>query len=871
MPVCWVNWNCAEALNANVYPKFKREASYYNIVREIVLAQPDCFIRQSFKIDEYGTASELLRWRDELTLAGWNSRMKGISAKLNLLADIEDLAIKKGVNIKGESDRWRTVMNADTAVLQAGDAMIIHFPREHLPPYLTHFFDKLVQSGISCIYKFPETSIAPKGTNLEKIQKALLLQKKEVLDPLDPVDKESFRIFRFHRQVSAMEWVVTQNYSSDTVFINSDNRSFDIMQMLFGNPLSGSSLPDANPEIVQMFKLGCSLFLRPLNVYNLLSYLQISLHPLNSSLRRSLTNVIITQGGIVNPEWEKVIAGFITEKNENQTRREQEIMTFLPLGKGNNDIISLSSMKSYVNELRTWASKTLIVMSKDPLEEKDELILQQFSSLINFCNAFIIILNGQTTYTVTSEKLRSWILSVYKPTKYYNNQAQARSRFVTGSPAAFADTAEKVVWMDLYNGTPKASLFEFLSDSEFKTLTDQGILLWSEEEQIKAQLYEQKLAILNCRSRFTAIVPEKDKGEPLNAHPILVQLAAQFKNLKSTESINPVPEGEKIDIAQHTLPETAFMIDMEEKKLFTPREKESYSSISELIQNPLDYVLNYQAKLSGSNVIELSDEKRTMGNVAHLFIEQLVIDSEKDLQKMKQLTANDFQNRLSRAVLRKGAVLLLDENKILLTRFTGQLRQSVNNLLDIIQTNNLKVVGCEVLKECKLTEKLQMGARIDLLLSDSNSDSVIFNMKWTSSKTYYSKLIKENRALQLEVYSQVLKLAEPGSQISAVAYFDLSHGRLETSYRFTGDHIYITAPDNTEDIFKQAMNSYSYRWRQLQDGIIEVAEQMDLEDLDYHNDGDTKNLFPLETDYNKKNLKAINSFSNFLTFKGGLK
>ena len=61
----------------------ERQANYYNAVKLVAEAQKDCFIKKSFQIDEYGVASELMRWRDELILAGWKAAIKGVSEKLD--------------------------------------------------------------------------------------------------------------------------------------------------------------------------------------------------------------------------------------------------------------------------------------------------------------------------------------------------------------------------------------------------------------------------------------------------------------------------------------------------------------------------------------------------------------------------------------------------------------------------------------------------------------------------------------------------------------------------------------------------------------------------------------------------------------------
>jgi len=155
-------------------------------------------------------------------------------------------------------------------------------------------------------------------------------------------------------------------------------------------------------------------------------------------------------------------------------------------------------------------------------------------------------------------------------------------------------------------------------------------------------------------------------------------------------------------------------------------------------------------------------------------------------------------------------------------------------------------------------------------LCDKSSSYVIFDMKWSSGKTHIRQL-EENRALQLEVYKAVLKKAEPDKTVSTVAYFILTSGMLLTTGNLTGQNVKVITPENGDDIFKLAVNSYSYRWEQLQEGIIEAAEKLPLVNLDYHNDSVEKGLYPLEADYTDKDLKAENGFSKFKTFKGGLR
>ena len=91
----------------------------------------------------------------------------------------------------------------------------------------------------------------------------------------------------------------------------------------------------------------------------------------------------------------------------------------------------------------------------------------------------------------------------------------------------------------------KHAVHQFLNAAEQKHFTDNGLMIWSEEAQLKSQLYSQKMAILSCKSKFTLIVSDKDKGEKLSAASSCG--SAYLHNsqiLKKLELKDPDPDGE---------------------------------------------------------------------------------------------------------------------------------------------------------------------------------------------------------------------------------------------------------------------------------------------------------------------------------------
>ena len=90
-----------------------------------------------------------------------------------------------------------------------------------------------------------------------------------------------------------------------------------------GQPVVNSTATNSNPQLLQLFKLGLSLFARPLNVYNLLSYLQIPGNPLGG-VSYKLARVLSDEGGI-NETWKEVIKEYDFTDDEGKNRRAEKL------------------------------------------------------------------------------------------------------------------------------------------------------------------------------------------------------------------------------------------------------------------------------------------------------------------------------------------------------------------------------------------------------------------------------------------------------------------------------------------------------------------------------------------------------------------
>jgi hypothetical protein len=157
-----------------------------------------------------------------------------------------------------------------------------------------------------------------------------------------------------------------------------------------------------------------------------------------------------------------------------------------------------------------------------------------------------------------------------------------------------------------------------------------------------------------------------------------------------------------------------------------------------------------------------------------------------------------------------------------------------------------------------------MVGYIDMTLEDANHHPVVFDFKWTSSKSYYRDLLIANRSIQLELYRTMLS-AEKRDSVERTAYFLMPEGHLYSKEHFDGIHCTQLQAENNANIVEQLRQSFFYRKKQLDEGRVEVGEAFPVSMLDYFNDTADKNLFPLSTD--DTGAEKENIFSNYKLFK----
>ena len=807
----------------------------------------------SFKTDSVGMSRTVLTWRDALVEVGWNARSyEGRSIKLSLLRDIEPKDMPKG-----EADYWYMLIQFASAgrILPENINVEVTCSKQELKPHIAYILDKQQAFGVSVKYCDNKTLCA--SGNLGKIQEAIISQSQEkiVLDNND----DTFRYISFTNEDDALRYVATEPIDEAAVYFCSKPKRFDNTLRLLGKPTIGSSMTSGSPQVVQLFMLGNGLFEYPLNIHRIIEWLNLPINPIDRGLRRTLCNALTESGGINNAEWNNAKTNYIKslkDEKEQKKKIKKQTEIFLPIPK--SDKVDVKSVKTFNDNLCKWATM-LLAMDKFPY---DDIVREQIASIESYCTTLIGMLdNAPAEFSFLD--LQLWCKNIAQPSTYAQYDAEVCSHTTIGSMGDIHDIADSVVWFPAEDAGVVAYPFENLNDAEYAEVENQGAMVYKREKHSLMNQAVMQRILLNTKS-LTIIEAEKCSGEKVARHPLVLQLNERIKGgLKSIAQKKSLSDEYTTNDHQvNNQNGNPILVELgDEVKLKERHERyedkakqiESYSSLSQLIQHPFAYVCERCAKLDDHAMPSAQDLDKTLGNVAHLIIEKVFND--RTIKEPCEYYKAAYETIFEESVNEKGLLLRLPEYGIDLRRLKNKMREALGKLAETIINNSLTVDACEYefkqAKWKKAGKGVMLGSRADMLLSDDKKGKVIFDFKYSRSKSRKTE-VEENRALQLEVYRYMAKQKFGKDTNVRVAYVLLPDVTILTADKFIGiDAIELKSDRAAADVIAEAARSYRFRWEQLKSGRIERVEGCVVGTGEYAEHEAEQELFPLSVYDNK--------------------
>ncbi len=283
-------------LHTITMPETDRLVGYYKCVRDYMKAHAsdkDNQLLASYSVSPLATSREMLKWRDALAVCGWTKDSPAPSSRLRVLQGVEQIFAEKcypdaSIRQKAIIERLKQkkgMMN-DVTFVMPFDVNLLH-------PVLKEMF-LLAQADGARIERLVTPAI--EGTNnLARLKHLLTAENADFIN-LEPTD-DSVRIWNFKDEMEAEEYLAMMDDDTFDVSINPDAKLADNFLHMMGKPVTGSSVANSAPQIIQLFFTGVAIWARPLNIDALLQWLYAPIHPLPGSFRYRLAERLARTGG----------------------------------------------------------------------------------------------------------------------------------------------------------------------------------------------------------------------------------------------------------------------------------------------------------------------------------------------------------------------------------------------------------------------------------------------------------------------------------------------------------------------------------------------------------------------------------------------
>ena len=777
---------CQLALHAGIHQQIssfpERLTDYHMALLEYDNSNVDNIFHRSIKIDSMSVAKTLLRWRDSLALCGWNKNITLEECdRLNTLAEIDNYFNDEGIAslLLKLSNQILLMESGELRIPQAYKNLVIEIPCPFnlLPDYIKPLLASLQGIGVTIQENTSDSTAQPKAIN-------------EI---------------HFSQQWKAEVWLSQQLPTAYDVWINTDNKRLDNWLHMSGYPVCGSEMTATNPQITQMFLLAIQLFQRPLNVNTLLQYLFLSECPLDRQLRGRLARVIVDEGGFCNEKVQKCINAYIerefktaddkTPQKSTKEQREENYMTYLPfdLRKDDSslplaeesDSVDINVLTNFLKRISNYASSKAVKISAVQPYDARIAQLRKVSEMTDALLSQIdALVDGELSFTTLSQ----WAQSLYEDGDFTLYHAQVGGRCVINRPSNMVDKAEKTIWCDFYGDISTTLSTDFLSNHEMEQLGNSGVLYWNKQHESDLIHLMAARPIYQTSGELAIVTCDQQGATKLPMHPLYLQLPSKPQFIDGDILYQEMAIKKVTPVDNHREEDNIEIRFDAEKHPVTLRKVESYSALEKLLQNPFDYFMNYTLQFIDTNETSINIFL-TYGNVAHKVVEML-FTADRNGVSLTDYVNEHYEEELNRALIQKGAILLLPEHHLDRERLRYRFRSCVSKLATIIQENNLTVIQCEQKEEHDMNFEggIILQGYIDMLLRDSEGNDVVFDLKYVSKKNKFIPVLENNRSLQLAIYKAMLLNHDQPPKAVRTAYFVMPYGILFSTDKFRGEN-----------------------------------------------------------------------------------
>lgn len=797
----------------------QRVAAYLGHLRRVDDGQR--FYSRSLEADEMGVASKLLGWRDEWLLHGWNGNATA-DAPGRVLDMAATEAAARGRIPLGEAERLQQVHDTlESRDVAFGEVQLVDE------------WQRLPKAWRSVLTRLPVRNTCDavpmafdKSSTLGLLQEAALTSSDTgIVGAIENAhDDGSVVVYRGESVDTALHWLAARRASAaaDQLLIcEREGTALDDVLRANGVAACGFDQYSAFRPALQSVGLALELLWKPVDVHRVIEFLTHPYGPFRRKARWRLAVAYVEQPGFGGSAWEAAKSD-IAKLNDGAELLAQVAYWFEGQHWTRDEGAPLEAVSARVERV----ARSLRVLMGAP---RDDVLavagaIKQADALL----AALEELKAQGTERLGPRHVEQLLgqATVAGASNPYAEPEVGCWRSTTRSASTALEPAEEVVWW--MPSRPSLPAPYPWSAAEIHALGQSGVELRDPSLELRALAGDWLRPLLAAQKRFILVLPSSADEE----HPIWQLVKRLLPLLPLRQIANEIATDErKVAVPDKPFPSVQRYLDIR-SAMTSRRERQSYTSLSDLFDNPAVAVLKDAAALRGATLMAVQGERKLLGTLAHRLVENLFAENGVlgwDATKVRAW----FDGHADSLIEAEGAPLLMLGFGVALHRFKATVREGAVALLGHLQVAGVVNVKTEVEFQGTLLGVPVIG-KVDLLVELPSSRFAALDLKWSSEGRYQERL-KSGTHLQLAIYSSLIEQNIGQAPVELGFFiFDSRALLVTTNEVFAQAKVCAPPADSTvNQLLSRAEGSWRWRNQQLADGVLEVVDThlAELEDF----------------------------------------
>ncbi len=828
--------------------EYLRVEQYRQAIIQYLSLNEECFFSNSFEADQFATANEMLRRRDELAEAGYKFEEENSAPeRIRIIAEIESLlTLEPSLTLSsGFADRINDVIlaleNQETSI----EKIFLNEPPDLQKVALKRLFDALSEKSEIIELNDDSKIETSQKTDLGSL-KNIILNGNKGNETNALKNDGSLLILQSKRANESASWIskflLKNPEFKPLCLIPEKNRGLDNAFIQEGIPSLGIPSASLARPSLQILKLVPAFLWEPIDPYKLLEFVSLAVKPLDDGLGFVIGRLMASKPGMNSDEWKRGIEGYFGQLlndesndavNYDYIRKEYEFW-FERKRHNVNSTVPKREVIEIFEKLEQWAFE---VFDEEGSKNSSLIVLSEQSRRIKE------LLQTLPETQLTFLELERIVRTIYEPSPVVFRQEEInRLNHIYDSSAVLSECEEFLWWN--FSETESTRFFSRWYPNERKYLKTKNIALDTPAMENSRMLWQRIRPILKTQKRLVLMFAETVDGNDVHPHPLFGDLEAAFGHLdnitldlsKNTGAKNWAKHfnlPDKIELKSQKFGTPKPFVEIKERPVLKDLGVQSPTKLQTLLYYPYQWMFKEKIQLRQSSILSVIKENTLYGNLAHHLFERLL---RKDFYTWDKGMVEDYIERSIPILLSKeGAILMMYGREPDRIAFEYKVKFAAWNLVSMIQNNGWKVLKTEMELE-ETVNNTEYKGFADIVL-ERGAEKAIIDLKWRGIG-WRRDLIKNEEDIQLVLYAQLLKKESTWPNTS---FFIIENGKMLSRNNNAFSEVSPIVPDSDDQevydkIFNKMESTYHWRKEQLANGRIEIRctqTALALEDF-YH-------------------------------------